>query len=142
MITQKLKALKEKSKLTNQQIADLSGIPLSTVNRIISGDTPNPQFQTIADLVKAMGGSLDEFCEIPNHTASPAEIPKPTHELIQLYREIIADKNILINEKEKLINEKNKDAKIAIFMFCGLLIVIIIFLLVDIFNGHFGYFRY
>ena len=61
MITEKLTELKEKSALTNQQIADLSGVPLSTVTRIFSGQTDNPSFQTISDIVNVMGGSLDEI---------------------------------------------------------------------------------
>ena len=46
MITEKLTELKEKSALTNQQIADLSGVPLSTVTRIFSGQTDNPTIST------------------------------------------------------------------------------------------------
>lgn len=61
MIYKKLKDLKEKSKKTNHEIAELSGIPESTVTRIFSGHTDNPSFQTICDIVLALDGSLDEF---------------------------------------------------------------------------------
>ena len=59
MKTEFLKELKEKSKLTTKQISDLSGIPESTISRILSGQTDNPTFDTVCALVKAMGGSLD-----------------------------------------------------------------------------------
>lgn len=42
--------LKEKKKaagLTNQEIADLSGIPFSTINKIFSGATKNPRYSTL-----------------------------------------------------------------------------------------------
>lgn len=42
--------LKEKKKaagLTNQDIADLSGIPFSTINKIFSGATKNPRYSTL-----------------------------------------------------------------------------------------------
>ena len=38
MNIEELKKMKEKAKLTNQEIADLSGIPVSTVNKIFSGE--------------------------------------------------------------------------------------------------------
>jgi len=40
--------------LTPQQIADASGVPLSTVSRLLSGQTDNPTFQNVADVVKAI----------------------------------------------------------------------------------------
>lgn len=55
MFRDALKKQKEKSKLTNQQISDKSGIPTTTVHRILSGETENPTFQNIRDIVIAMG---------------------------------------------------------------------------------------
>lgn len=54
-----LKKLKDESKLTTKQISELSGIPESTISRIMSGQTDNPSFDSICAIVKAMGGSLD-----------------------------------------------------------------------------------
>ena len=48
MISAQLKELKDKRKLTNQQLADLSGVPLGTINRILSGQTDNPAFRRSA----------------------------------------------------------------------------------------------
>lgn len=64
MVHEKLKDLKTKKKLTNHKISELSGIPLSTVTKIINGKTDNPSFQSIKDITMAMGGSLDEVAEI------------------------------------------------------------------------------
>ncbi len=61
MIYKKLKDLKEKSKMSNHEISELSGVPESTINRIFSGHTDNPSFQTICDIVLALDGSLDDF---------------------------------------------------------------------------------
>ena len=36
MIGMQLKELKDKRKLTNQQLADLSGVPIGTINRILA----------------------------------------------------------------------------------------------------------
>lgn len=32
--------------MINQELADKSGVPLATVNRILSGATPNPSYET------------------------------------------------------------------------------------------------
>lgn len=42
-----LKKLKKQSGMTNAEIADLSGIPVSTVNKIFSGATENPRYGTL-----------------------------------------------------------------------------------------------
>lgn len=41
--------------MTNQQLADASGVPKSTIDRIRRHDTPNPTMQTILDLAAAVG---------------------------------------------------------------------------------------
>jgi len=56
----KLKALKEQSGLTVAELSDLTGIPADTINKILSGQTKNPNFRAVCDLVFAMGGSVDE----------------------------------------------------------------------------------
>ena len=47
MMIEKLRQLKEKSRMTNQQISERSNIPESTVARIFSGKTPNPTIATV-----------------------------------------------------------------------------------------------
>ena len=71
MLSTQLKLLKEKRKLTNQQLSDLSGVPVGTINRILSGQTDNPSFQTVCDMVMAMDGSLD-----PRLVGIQQEIPQ------------------------------------------------------------------
>lgn len=58
-IVETLKNMKSEQNLTLQQISSASGVPLSTVNRILSGQTENPSFRDVAAIVAAMDGSLD-----------------------------------------------------------------------------------
>ena len=60
----KLTAMKEKCGLSKQQIAAKSGVPLSTVMRVFSGQTDNPTFHTVVDIVNAMGGNLNELQDV------------------------------------------------------------------------------
>lgn len=58
-IVETLKNMKSEQNLTLQQISNASGVPISTVNRILSGQTENPSFRDVAAIVAAMDGSLD-----------------------------------------------------------------------------------
>ena len=58
-IVETLKNMKSEQNLTLQQISSASGVPVSTVNRILSGQTENPSFRDVAAIVAAMDGSLD-----------------------------------------------------------------------------------
>ena len=54
-------ALKEAGNFTFEDMANVSGIPLSTVRNICSGKTPDARFGTIAKLVISLGGDLNEL---------------------------------------------------------------------------------
>ena len=56
-------ALKEAGNFTYEDIANISGIPLSTVRNILSGKTPDARFGTIAKLVISLGGNLNELVD-------------------------------------------------------------------------------
>lgn len=112
MIRAQLKEMKEKKGLTNKQLAELSGVSLPTVNRIMSGQTDVPNYQTVCDLVMAMGGSLDELAGIPR-AATQAENALPS----EMYIAVIKDKDRWI--------------KRLFFISCALVVVLLGILLFD-----------
>lgn len=127
MLATQLKLLKEKRGLTNQQLADLSGVPVGTVNRILSGQTDNPSFQTICDLVLAMDGSLDELAGIEREPDPTETKGKANRDLIHLYEKMIENKNRWIHR---------------LFVLSCLLASIFIFLVVfDLMNPALGFVR-
>lgn len=63
LLYEHLRAMRDASNMTAQQIADKSSVPVATVNRVLQGLTENPGFDTVCKLVKAMGGSLNELDE-------------------------------------------------------------------------------
>ena len=83
--------LKADKSLTNEQIAELSGVPTSTIIRILSGRTDNPYFNTIVDIVRDMDGSVDVM---ENLKTGENAVPHKTKdgELVTLYRETIRNK--------------------------------------------------
>lgn len=54
-------ALKDAGSFTLEDIANVSGIPLSTIRNICSGKTPDARFGTIAKIVISLGGDLNEL---------------------------------------------------------------------------------
>lgn len=63
LLYEHLRAMKDASNMTAQQIADKSSVPVATVNRVLQGLTENPGVDTVYKLVKAMGGSLNDLDE-------------------------------------------------------------------------------
>lgn len=126
MISTELKRLKDKRKLTNQQLSDLSGVPIGTINRIMAGQTDNPSFQTVCDMVMAMGGSLDELVGIKTEE-TPAEKKQANREIIALYEAILASKDGWIRR---------------LFVVCCVLAVFILCVTAyDLANPMIGYFK-
>ena len=54
-------ALKEAGKFSLEDMANISGIPLSTIRNICTGKTPDARFGTVAKLVMSLGGDLNEL---------------------------------------------------------------------------------
>lgn len=70
MINKYLKELKDTSKMTMQQISEESGVPISTVERILNGKTEQPAFQTVCDIIIALNGSVDALVGIKEESSS------------------------------------------------------------------------
>lgn len=87
MLSDDLKALKDKSNLSYQEIAEKADIPAPTVTRIIRGETLNPTFDNVAAIVAALHGSLDAIAGI-----EPPGSPPSDERLIRLYQQIVAGK--------------------------------------------------
>lgn len=129
MLSTQLKLMKEARKLTTQQLSDLSGVPVGTINRILSGQTDNPSFQTVCDLVMAMDGSLDELVGIKDlPTEGGEKQARASKELLALYETMIASKNQWLHR---------------LFVCCCVMVLVLIFLLIyDLTNPAVGFFRH
>ena len=68
-----LRKMKQASGMTNQQIADASGVPLGTVNRVMSGWTRNPTTDTAAAIREVLEGATAEEPQ-PDEPEQPPEI--------------------------------------------------------------------
>lgn len=120
MIRTQLREMKEQCGLNNKELADRSGVSLPTVNRIMSGETDSPGYQTVCDLVMAMGGSLDELAGI--WLATEAQ----SGESIEFYKQLISEKDAWLKR---------------LFIISCLLISVIVFVVIfDIMHPYIGFF--
>ena len=80
---------------TIEQLSALSGVPVQTVKRLKQGATDNPYFDTVASLVRAMNGSLDELAGISTPLPDPIALlpsdaaPADTAASLTLVRDIL-----------------------------------------------------
>ena len=127
MLADYLKLLKNKKNLTNQELADLSGVPVGTINRIMAGQTDNPNFQTVCDIVIALDGSLDELAGIPPRSGNPERSGSVNAEEMLMFR--------------KLISTKDKWIHRLFICLCALFLFILSVFVLDLLNPSVGFFR-
>lgn len=157
-IALKLRKMKKDLGLSNQELADLSMVPIGTVNRVLAGRVEMPNFQTIRDLTKALGGSLDDIAgftaaPVPEsedpETSRPAEVPSqpplsgpkqemPVHSLSP---DAIHAYDILLKERQKELETKELWLKRLFIACCVLVAVIIGILIFDLTNPAVGFFQ-
>ena len=94
-LPERLKDEKFRNHLTNQQLSDVSGVPIATTSRILSGAVSNPGFFHIAALCAAMDVSMDSVAGA-HPSGDQAEIDQLRQE-IAYKDEIIAEKDAAID---------------------------------------------
>ena len=55
--------LKKQKKMTSEELARQSGVPLGTLNKILNGSTKDPKIETFRALCPVLGCTLDDLAE-------------------------------------------------------------------------------
>ena len=55
----RIKALKNQRKMTNDQLSELAGIPLGTLSKILAGMSDSPKLSNIVSICNALGCSVE-----------------------------------------------------------------------------------
>ena len=144
---EKFKQARDEKKLTNATIALLSNTSLPTVTRFFQGEGKRPSVDTAASIAAILDVSLDEVFGIGEPKQKPLD---PNVEaVINAHTELLKEKDARIAEQEETIKQLRVDkvkmqkekARLLTYtlVFAA---VVLMFLLFDLMNGHFGYFRY
>lgn len=121
--------------MTNQQLSDASGVPKTTIDRILRHDTPNPTMQTVLDLAAAVGFSFSNHPEQPSPVPDESKVKDPmTLHMISYYerqavayeeriKRVTSHFNMLLAEKNRWIRFSMALNIILIVFLVGVLIL-------------------
>ncbi len=101
---ERIKELKSLKKITNDQLSEMTGIPLGTLSKILAGISDSPKLVNIVAIAQALGCSLDYLISgnpenTNNYTLSSQEI-----RMVETFRTLDAhgkELTLLVLEKEK-----------------------------------------
>ena len=65
----RIKQIMKSKKIGNKTLAEMSGLPLGTLNKIVYGDTKSPTLDNMQAIAKALNCTLDDFVEDPAERA-------------------------------------------------------------------------
>lgn len=130
MISDRLNEERKRRGLTNQQLAELSGVPLSTITRVLNGETKDPTITTLNAITTALGITLDDIF----HDVSNAE-----HGTELISRQVF---NIMLAEKNSQIARLQNEKKVLFIILMACFVLVFAFTLVDAINGLVGWIRY
>jgi transcriptional regulator with XRE-family HTH domain len=73
-----------------QTLSELSGVPKGTVNKIMSGASPNPGITPLMAIAHALGLSLDDLTEkeAPPDECASVHVDDVEAELLAIYRDL------------------------------------------------------
>lgn len=131
-----LRQAKEAAAETNASLAEKSGVPLSTVAKILSGSVASPTFEQVAALAAVLGLSLDALAGNP-----PPESAAVAQAQLQGLRQQLA----LLRERIQLYERGVRQRNIII---CGLLgltvfftLAFVAYVVLDLNNLQYGFIR-
>lgn len=145
MISEYLKSLKTKGNLTNQQIAEMSGVSAATIQRMLT-EKGESSYETVAKVVYALGGSMDEMAGIKREDPEYVQFLKTENEMYQnqiaSYERLISSYDGVFAEKDKASAYLKKIIRYLAIALSTLGIVFVGIVIFDILNGGVGYIRY
>ncbi len=97
---EKLNDFKKKSGMTSEQLSDKSGVPLSTLSKILAGITKDPKLETVKSICKVLGCTLDDLDDRPED-----ESDRELKEFIELFKEVDEEtRSLIISLMKKTID--------------------------------------
>ena len=120
-----IKSLKQAKNLKVKDLAEMTGIPESTINNFLSRKTESPSFSMMSKLCIAVGGSLDEMIglkEIVEKKAEEQSSKELLSSITDIYKEQIED----LKERNNDLKEDKKTLTKEKFYLYGIIVALII----------------
>nr|DAJ14110.1 MAG TPA: Helix-turn-helix XRE-family like protein [Podoviridae sp. ctJ6o53] len=119
---------KEALGYTNAMIAEMSGVPESTVTKVLNGANRSPGFETISPIARVLGVSLDELSVKETAPPDTSTLTVGVSHIISIY--------------ERRLREKNRWINILAVAVAALILLLIFFLIYDITHSSLGWVQY
>lgn len=88
---EKISEYKKKLGMTTEELSEKSGVPVGTLNKILSGATKDPKLETLKSIAKVLGLSLNDFDDnTPNTLAAHLKNSEYTEEELEEIRQFAA----------------------------------------------------
>ena len=85
---EKIALYKKKLNLTTEELSARSGVPVGTLNKILSGATKDPKLETLKSIAHVLGLTLNDFDdERPNTIAAHFDGEEYTEEQLERIKE-------------------------------------------------------
>ena len=109
----RLKKLKEDSKMSSKQIAEAAQLPLQTVKHIFCGDTESPRVDTLRQIVSVLGGSLDDLFAESSTVLSDENMRMLQEEVtsLKIANEKMKEDYLKLSAEYSILKEKNEALK-------------------------------
>lgn len=91
--------------LTNSATAEKCDLPLGTISRIVSRNTDNPSFYTMAALAKGLGLSLDELAGISNASETASAMIATAQEELRIAHEALDTAKKELSAAQNAVNK-------------------------------------
>ena len=69
---EKIAIYKKKLNLTTEELSEKSGVPVGTLNKILSGATKDPKLETLKAIARVLGLTLNDFDDTVQQTTLAA----------------------------------------------------------------------
>ena len=86
-ILARIKAAKKASGLTNDELAEKSGVPVGTLRKILSGGTTEPKLPALMAIASALDTSVD-YLVYGRYPKIDAKLTREEYEILIAYREL------------------------------------------------------
>ena len=104
----RIKKIKADKKITNDKLSELTGIPLSTLSKIMAGISDSPKLANIVSIADALGCSLDYIVNGTPENHNNCTLAEDELALIDVYRKLDA------HSKELVTIVANKESQRAV----------------------------
>lgn len=115
----RIKLMKNREKLTNERLSELSGVPLGTLSKLLAGMNESPKLSNIVAICSALDCSVEYIVtgapeNTNNYTLEPEEIT-----LVELYRRLDGWGKSVVNvvlakERERVMGTESAPASLAV----------------------------